>query len=176
MELILQVAIPLADTKAEEADLEIRFGTGPYAGVEQMRVLSDEVTPVCSPDYLHEAGPFGAFDTLADVARARLIRSPLDPWSTWFNAHGLALAEPQVGVQFNDVGLVLDAAAAGFGVALMRMKLGAGVPTFDGHPGDPPRAALAAPPLPVLEAGRDGALGVRRLRRLAQERPGLTPV
>jgi len=124
IELILQVAIPLLDVKAEEADLEIRFGPGPYTGVEQIRVLSDEVTPVCSPEYLNEFGPFEGLATAEDIERARLIRSPLDPWNTWFQAHGIALPEPRVGAQFNDVGLVLDAASAGFGVALMRLKLG----------------------------------------------------
>lgn len=125
VELVLQVAIPLLDVKAEEADLEIRFGTGPYAGVEQARLLSDEVVPVCSPDYLHEAGPFEGFDTTEAVGRARLIRSPLEPWGTWFRACGIDLPEPREGAQFNDVGLMCDAAAAGFGVALMRRKLGA---------------------------------------------------
>ncbi|HNK54328.1 MAG: LysR substrate-binding domain-containing protein [Piscinibacter sp.] len=124
VELILQVAIPLLDVKAEEADLEIRYGTGPYAGVEQLRILSDEVVPVCSPDYLNEAGPFDGFDTLEQVSRARLIRSPLESWNTWFRACGIALPEPRAGAQFNDVGLMLDGAAAGFGVALMRLKLG----------------------------------------------------
>jgi LysR family transcriptional regulator, glycine cleavage system transcriptional activator len=124
VELILQVAIPLLDVKAEEADLEIRYGSGPYAGVEQLRILSDEVVPVCSPDYLNEAGPFEGFDTLEQVTRARLIRSPLESWNTWFRACGIALPEPREGAQFNDVGLMLDAAAAGFGVTLMRLKLG----------------------------------------------------
>jgi LysR family transcriptional regulator, glycine cleavage system transcriptional activator len=124
VELILQVAIPLLDVKAEEADLEIRYGSGPYAGVEQLRILSDEVVPVCSPDYLNDAGPFEGFDTLEQVTRARLIRSPLESWNTWFRACGIALPEPREGAQFNDVGLMLDAAAAGFGVTLMRLKLG----------------------------------------------------
>ncbi|MBK7617082.1 MAG: LysR family transcriptional regulator [Burkholderiales bacterium] len=124
IELILQVAVPLFEVKNDEVDLEIRYGAGPYSGVQQVRVLSDEVTPVCSPEYLHEFGPFGRFDSAEDVARARLIRSPLEPWGTWFKAHGIALPEPREGAQFNDVGLVLDAAAAGFGVALMRLKLG----------------------------------------------------
>jgi LysR family transcriptional regulator, glycine cleavage system transcriptional activator len=124
VELVLQVAIPLLDVKAEEADLEIRYGSGPYAGVEQLRILSDEVVPVCSPDYLNEAGPFEGFDTLEQVTRARLIRSPLESWNTWFRACGIALPEPREGAQFNDVGLMLDAAAAGFGVTLMRLKLG----------------------------------------------------
>ena len=124
VELVLQVAIPLLDVKAEEADLEIRFGTGPYADVEQLRVLSDVVCPVCSPEYEAEAGPFeGRFETADEVARARLIRSPLVPWSVWFKACNILLPEPREGAQFNDVGLMLDAAAAGFGVTLTRLKL-----------------------------------------------------
>ena len=39
-------------------------------------------------------------------------------------ACGVAQAEPRDGDQFNDLGLVLDAAVTGFGVALMRLKLG----------------------------------------------------
>jgi len=124
VELILQVSIPLMDTKAEDADLEIRYGSGPYAGVEQERILVDQIVPACSPEYLHEAGPFEGFDTLEQVGRARLIRSPLEPWNTWFAACGIALPEPREGSQFNDVGLMLDAAAAGFGVTLLRLKLG----------------------------------------------------
>ncbi len=124
VELVLQVAIPMLDVKAEEADIEVRYGPGPYAGVEQVRILGDEVCPVCSPDYLNEFGPFGNFETVESVARARLIRSPLEPWNTWFRAFGIALPEPRGGAQFNDVGLMLDAAAAGFGVSLMRLQLG----------------------------------------------------
>ena len=124
IELILQVTIPLLNVTAEEADIELRFGTGPYADRESVHLLSDEVCPVCSPEYLHEAGPFAAFKTLVDVSRARLIRCPLEPWRTWFVANGLTLDEPSGGAQFNDIGLVLDAAVAGFGVALMRLKLG----------------------------------------------------
>ena len=127
VELVLQVAIPLLDVKAEDADLEIRFGTGPYADVEQVRILSDAVCPVCSPEYEAEAGPFpGRFETADEVSRVRLIRSPLVPWSVWFKACDIQLPEPREGAQFNDVGLMLDAAAAGFGVTLTRLKLAAG--------------------------------------------------
>ena len=124
VELILQVSIPLLNVTAEGADLEIRFGAGGYAGVDELRILSDEVFPVCSPEYLHEFGPFDGFDTAESVARARLIRSPLEPWRTWFNACQIDLPEPREGSQFGDVGLMLDAAVAGFGVTLTRSKLG----------------------------------------------------
>ena len=122
--LSLQVTIPLLNMTAEESDIELRFGTGPFPDRESMHLLSDEVSPVCSPDYLHEAGPFDGFDNAEAVSRARLIRTPLEPWRTWFMACGVAQAEPRDGDQFNDLGLVLDAAVTGFGVALMRLKLG----------------------------------------------------
>lgn len=123
--LILQVTIPVLNVTAEEADIELRFGTGPFHDRESMHLLSEEVCPVCSPDYFNEAGPFDGFETDAVVSRAHLIRSPLEPWRTWFKACGISLREPDSSAQFNDIGLMLDAAVAGFGVALMRLKLGA---------------------------------------------------
>lgn len=125
IDLVLQVSIPLLDVKAEESDLEVRFGTGGYTDVEYRQILEDTVTPVCSPNYLHEYGPFGRFDTKAEVIQAKLIRSPLEPWSPWFASCGIDVPEPTVGGQFNDIGLVYDAAASGFGVALLRQKMGA---------------------------------------------------
>ena len=124
IELTLQVSIPLLNVTAEDADLQVRFGPGGYGDVEELRILSDDVFPVCSPEYLHEFGPFEGFDSAAVIARARLIRSPLEPWRTWFDACGIELAEPRGGSQFNDIGLMLDAAVAGFGVALSRSRLG----------------------------------------------------
>ncbi len=125
IELILQVSIPLLDVTAETSDLEIRFGAGSYSDLENRLILADEVTPACSPSYLNEAGPFHAFDSELEPAQARLIRSPLEPWSTWFSHYGMTRTEPYVGAQFNDLGLLYDAAASGFGVTLVRLRLGA---------------------------------------------------
>jgi DNA-binding transcriptional LysR family regulator len=124
IELTLQVSIPLLDVTAEHADLEVRYGTGGYADLEYRPVLADEVTPVCSPSYLNEFGPIAGFDSEAEIAHAHLIRSFLEPWGTWFVGCGLSRAEPSTGAQFNDVGLAYDAAASGFGVMLLRLKLG----------------------------------------------------
>ncbi len=124
IELILQVSIPLLDVTAEEADLEVRFGVGGYTDREHRLILTEEVTPACSPSFLNEFGPFDGFETSAEIDQARLIRSPLEPWSTWFTSCGLTREEPSAGSQFNDMGLVYDASASGFGVALVRLKLG----------------------------------------------------
>ena len=60
-----------------------------------------------------------------DLQSLTLLRSPLEPWRTWFAANGLDWPEPLEGSQFNDIGLMCDGAAAGMGVALIRLKLGA---------------------------------------------------
>ena len=58
IDLNLQVSIPLLDVVAEDADLMIRFGTGRYADVEHICLMTDEVTPMASPAYLRANGPF----------------------------------------------------------------------------------------------------------------------
>lgn len=125
VDLVVQVSIPLLNVTAEPADLEIRFGAGNYDDCAHRMVLADQMVPACSPSYLNEFGPFDNFDHAASIAAARLIRSPLEPWSTWFAHCGLDQSEPRAGAQFNDLGLMYDAAATGFGVALVRLKLGA---------------------------------------------------
>jgi DNA-binding transcriptional LysR family regulator len=122
IELTLQVSIPLLDVVAEDADLMVRFGTGRYADVEHVCLMQDEVTPLASPAYVREHGPF---DSPEDLEGQALLRSPLEPWRTWFAANRQEWPEPIEGSQFNDIGLMCDAAAAGMGIALVRLKLGA---------------------------------------------------
>ena len=125
IELALHVSIPLLDVTAEQTDLQVRYGIGAYADCEHRLLIGEDVVPACSPSYLNEFGPFDGFRTAAEIASARLIRSPLEPWGTWFASCGIDQPEPHLGSQFNDLGLVYDAAASGFGVALVRQKLAA---------------------------------------------------
>jgi len=120
IDLTLQISIPLLDVVAEDADLMIRFGTGRYADVEHICLIEDAVAPLASPAFVREHGPF---EVAQDLEGEALLRSPLEPWRTWFAAHQLDWPEPVDGSQFNDVGLMCDGAAAGMGIALIRMKL-----------------------------------------------------
>jgi DNA-binding transcriptional LysR family regulator len=121
IDLTLQVSIPLLDVVAEDADLTIRFGTGRYADVEHVCLFKDDITPMASPAFVREHGPF---DSAADLEGLPLLRSPLEPWRTWFAAHDLDWPEPAEGSTFNDIGLMCDGAAVGMGVALVRLRLG----------------------------------------------------
>jgi len=120
IDLTLQISIPLLDVVAEDADLIIRYGTGHYADMEHFCILKDEVTPLASPAFVREHGPY---EVAQDLEGEPLLRSPLEPWRTWFAANQLDWPEPMDGSQFNDVGLMCDGAAAGMGVALVRQKL-----------------------------------------------------
>ena len=122
IDLALQVSIPLLDGVAEDADLVVRFGPGHYADMEHVELARDVLTPLASPGFVREYGPF---ERPEDLEGLPLLRSPLEPWRTWFAAAGLDWGEPREGSQFNDVGLMCDAAAAGMGVAPVRLKLGA---------------------------------------------------
>ena len=122
IDLTLQVSIPLLDVVAEDADLTIRFGTGRYSDLEHLCLMKDDVTLLASPAFVRDHGPF---DAPEDIEGLALLRSPLEPWRTWFAAHHLDWPEPMEGSQFNDIGLMCDAAASGMGIALVRLKLGA---------------------------------------------------
>jgi LysR family glycine cleavage system transcriptional activator len=122
IDLTLQVSIPLLDVVAEDADLIVRFGAGRYADIEYECLSKDVVTPMASPAFVREHGPF---ESPQDLQNQPLLRSPLEPWRTWFAANRLDWPEPVDGSQFNDIGLMCDGAAAGMGVGLIRLKLGA---------------------------------------------------
>ena len=122
IDLTLQVSIPLLDVVAEDADLMVRFGAGRYADLEHVCITHDVVTPMASPEFLRQHGPF---ETPQSIHHQSLLRSPLEPWRTWFAAHDLDWPEPTDGSSFNDIGLMCDAAAAGMGIAPVRLKLGA---------------------------------------------------
>jgi DNA-binding transcriptional LysR family regulator len=121
IELELNLTIPLLDVKAGESEVEVRFGAGQYADADGVELLlADPVFAVASPAYLERVG---APAKPADLARLTLLRSPLEPWRSWFEAAQLAWPEPSTGVQFNDVGLLMEAAVAGHGVALARRTI-----------------------------------------------------
>ena len=52
------MSIPLLDVVAEDADLMVRFGPGHYADVEHIELARDVVTPLASPAFVREHGPF----------------------------------------------------------------------------------------------------------------------
>jgi LysR family transcriptional regulator, glycine cleavage system transcriptional activator len=82
--------------------------------------MHDRVLPVAAPALLQR---LPVMATPADLAHAPLLRTPLEPWSPWFKAAGLNWPEPDSGVKLLDLGMNLEAAVSGQGVALARPSL-----------------------------------------------------
>ena len=117
----------MVDPVREKVDLCIRYGSGRYPKLDTTRLLTDQVFPVCSPQLL-ATGP--KLDKAEDLTNHMLLQDEMmkhDPhrpdWSKWFAAAGVTGVDTSRGFSFSHASMMLDAAAAGQGVALGRSTL-----------------------------------------------------
>lgn len=118
VELEVVLSIPYLDAAATDADVEVRHGNPAAHGGEPL--LDDRVVPVAAPALLQRLPPLRE---PRDLQQAPLLRTPLEPWAPWFAAAGLDWGEPAQGMKLVDLGLTLEAAVSGQGVALARPSL-----------------------------------------------------
>lgn len=140
--LELFLSVPLYDLSLSESDVEIRFGVGKYPNIVTRKLFEEPAFAVASPSYLKK---IGGLSSPADLKKATLLRSALEPWQPWFEAAGLDWAEPTNGMRVDDLGLLLESIRHGHGVGLTRQHFsetliasGAIIRLFD--------VVLAAPP------------------------------
>jgi LysR family transcriptional regulator, glycine cleavage system transcriptional activator len=116
IELEVVLSIPFLGGPAPDADIQVQAG----AQLPGTVLLHDRVLPLAAPALL------ARLPTLlepTDLAHAPLLRTPLEPWVPWFRTAGLPWPEPTAGPKLVDLGLTLEAAVAGQGVALGRPTL-----------------------------------------------------
>jgi DNA-binding transcriptional LysR family regulator len=114
VEIEVVLSIPYLGA-AVEADVEVRLG---HEGGEPLMI--ERVLPLAAPALISR---LGGLRRPADLLGAPLLRTPIEPWAPWFAAAGLSRDEPQLGPKLVDLGLTLEAAVAGQGVALGRPSL-----------------------------------------------------
>lgn len=102
--------------EGDPLDAAIHFGERPWKGTEGVQLMTETVLPVCSPDFLAEAGLHAPSD-LAGVPLLRLESRP-HQWDLWLAAQGVAIAETR-GMRFDQFATLAQAAMAGLGVALL---------------------------------------------------------
>jgi LysR family glycine cleavage system transcriptional activator len=138
------LSVPLYDLSLSESDVEVRFGAGKYPNIVTQKLFEEPAFAAASPGYLAQVGPIEA---PADLRKAALLRSALEPWQPWFEAAGLDWPEPSTGLRIDDLGLLLEAIKHGHGVGLTRQHFAQGmiereeiVPLFDVQLATPPHA------------------------------------
>jgi LysR family glycine cleavage system transcriptional activator len=98
-------------------DVAVRYGYGGWQDFAQRKLFHETLFPVAAPDTRVP-------QTAAELARAPLLRCTRQPWLPWFLAAGFTtLREPRSGLTFDDMGLAIEAATQGQGIALARESL-----------------------------------------------------
>jgi LysR family glycine cleavage system transcriptional activator len=122
----LSAGMELVDFNAGEVDVAIRYGSGRYAGLEVVRLMSETVIPVASPELL-AAKPL---NNMEDLAAHTLLHdgSPdadesCPDWTMWLAARGVRDIDGSRGPRFNQSSLVIEAAMNGRGIALAKRAL-----------------------------------------------------
>ena len=132
IELEVVLSTPFLDGATPEADVEILHAAPGTTGTTLL--MRDVVVPLAAPALMRQHGLIAEIDPhgrprpspLTDPAGLRdwpLLRTPVEPWTPWLHAAGLDWPEPDEGHRLVDLGLTLEAAAGGQGVALARPAL-----------------------------------------------------
>jgi LysR family transcriptional regulator, glycine cleavage system transcriptional activator len=118
IEIAVETGARPVDLKREPIDLAIRHGLGKYPGLEATLLVAPELIVVASPELLKNRAPLKrpadclAFPLLHDFNR--------QDWPLWFEAHGVAAPNCKKGPAFSENHLIVRAAVAGQGLALVR--------------------------------------------------------
>ncbi len=98
-------------------DAAIHFGAPQWPGASTVALFGEEVIPVCSPRLLPPAGCTSA----AALARLPLLHHAgrHDAWPRWFEQAGAAEVDVTAGPRFELFSMLIEAALASLGVALV---------------------------------------------------------
>ena len=113
----------LVDFARENFDVGIRYGRGQYPGLRTARLLTEDIVPVCSPHLLQGTNPLQQPKDM--VHHTLLHQESHGDWRTWLLAAGVQGVDPTRGPVYTEASMLVQAAAAGQGVALARGVLAA---------------------------------------------------
>ncbi|MEZ0471140.1 LysR substrate-binding domain-containing protein [Luteimonas salinilitoris] len=117
----LSVEHRLASLEGREVDLAIRYGAGAWPGLRTHLLMRETLFPVAAPDLAKRLG--------RQVSTERIANEPLlhdsdtTQWRAWLTSCGQRYRPHARDRRFEDYDLVLAAAEAGLGVALLRVPL-----------------------------------------------------
>jgi len=124
LEVRVDVSEKVADLRRGEADCAIRYGIGPWPGLNSQKLLSEELFPVAAPRLIATM-PIG-------IAPKDLLEWPLiedtsgrympdfPTWSRWFARYADVSQPTRPTMEFNLAATAIQAATDGAGIALVR--------------------------------------------------------
>jgi LysR family glycine cleavage system transcriptional activator len=129
-EVWVSADLAMTDFNSSDIDLALRYGKGIYEGLRAEKIMSESCLPVCSPDLMSGPHPLRS---PADLTHHVLLHDespendPSRPdWNSWLKARGVTTVDGNRGPRFTQSSLVVEAAAAGRGVALAKFAIASG--------------------------------------------------
>ncbi len=111
----------LIDFARHDVDLAIRMGNGDWPGLEVVKLMDEDLFPVCSPALLDGDPPLRRPE---DLAHHTLLHDDMrQDWRAWLMAAGVEGVDPTRAPGYTDSSMVIQAAVEGQGVALGRSAL-----------------------------------------------------
>ncbi|WP_395826022.1 LysR substrate-binding domain-containing protein [Collimonas sp.] len=103
------------DFNSRLVDAAIHFGEPNWPGAVMVRLMGEEVLPVCNQELGYR------IKCIKDLSEMTLLQHTTRPqaWQDWFSRVGVACPDALSGPRFEQLSMVIQAAAAGLGVALM---------------------------------------------------------
>jgi LysR family glycine cleavage system transcriptional activator len=112
------------DFDHDDVDVAVRIGRGGVAGAVAVPLFGERIAPLASPALIRQLG----LRRVADLGRATLLHDDsmrrvgrTTGWPEWLGAARVNVVDSGRGMHFDDGHLLLQAAAAGRGVALGRL-------------------------------------------------------
>lgn len=126
IEVRISANLKLVDFNRDGIDVGIRFGEGNYPDLETRWLIGDELTVLCSPQFLasHKLVTPQDVPLLPLIIDESLSFNPVSPtWEKWLAMAGVQQNGDVRGVHFNHADHAIDAAVRGTGLALARTSL-----------------------------------------------------
>ncbi|EOA02782.1 LysR family transcriptional regulator [Herbaspirillum frisingense GSF30] len=103
------------DFSTRQVDAAIHFGEPDWPDTVMVRLMGEEVVPVCSKALSER------IHAVEDLANVTLLQHTTRPqaWQDWFRHVGVDCPNALSGPRFEQLAMVIQAAVAGMGVALM---------------------------------------------------------
>jgi DNA-binding transcriptional LysR family regulator len=96
-------------------DAAVHFEHPAWAGMRTHRLFAEVLVPVCHPELLGDGSPDLLLDRLPRLHR----RQNPDAWQRYAQETGIVLTHPAAGARFDLHAMLIEAALAGLGVALV---------------------------------------------------------
>lgn len=119
IEVKLHTSLAQPDFDREDLDAGIMLGDGSWKGVEVWKLMSNHISPVCTPEKARQ------LRSPTDLKHETLLHTLARPddWQLWFQAAQINNIDTSRGMRYQSSALAYQAAVEGYGVAIAQRTM-----------------------------------------------------